>query len=297
MSAADTRTPSQQRQVGTPPIVGRPVSPPTSAARNAASTLMPAPPPPTSAAKATTATSNPPTPTSMGGAGLALQQAHAQAQAANRSHPPSKAATGGQSHAHRPVSAMPTPVTHNYRTPATGEDPNVLAAMGAGYAERRASAHPTVPVASQSMHGLPQMAMSPSIDPAIASTAINSGIPITSSAALAYFAAHPRRQQVHFGNYLLLQTLGEGEFGKVKLGVHKEWGEEVAVKLIKRDKVGSENGPLNINGPPKDPAKMSKVEREIQVLKDVRHPNIVRLYEVIESDRYIGIVLEYASGK
>lgn len=31
--------------------------------------------------------------------------------------------------------------------------------------------------------------------------------------------------------------------------------------------------------------------------QDMRHPNIVRLYEVIESDRYIGIVLEYASGE
>ncbi|PWN21166.1 Pkinase-domain-containing protein, partial [Microstroma glucosiphilum] len=133
----------------------------------------------------------------------------------------------------------------------------------------------------------------------MASNAISSGIPITSQAAMQYFAAHPRRQQVHFGNYLLLQTLGEGEFGKVKLGVHKEWGEEVAVKLIKREKVGGDKMRLDISPPgvpPKDPAKMTKVEREIQVLKDMRHPNIVRLYEVIESDRYIGIVLEYASG-
>lgn len=195
---------------------------------------------------------------------------------------------------------MPTPASRSNRAPANDgfEDASTLAAINAAaYAERRASAHPTVPVpTSQSMHGLPHMSASPSIDPAFASSAISSGIPITSPAALAYFAAHPRRQQVHFGNYLLLQTLGEGEFGKVKLGVHREWGEEVAVKLIKRDKVGSDNGQLNINGPPKDPAKMSKVEREIHVLKDVRHPNIVRLYEVIESDRYIGIVLEYASG-
>ncbi len=164
--------------------------------------------------------------------------------------------------------------------------------MNPNYTERRASAHPTM---TSSHNGSSSSGVPASIDPTT-SQAISSGIPITSPAALSYFAAHPRRQQVHFGNYLLLQTLGEGEFGKVKLGVHKEWGEEVAVKLIKRDKVAGD-APLNLDDTGnKDPAKMTKVEREIQVLKDVRHPNIVRLYEVIESDRYIGIVLEYASG-
>jgi protein-serine/threonine kinase len=152
----------------------------------------------------------------------------------------------------------------------TGNADDVLSTMSGGQTDRRASAHPTLPTSSQTVQGLAQMAISPSIDANMASNAISSGIPITSQAAMQYFAAHPRRQQVHFGNYLLLQTLGEGEFGKVKLGVHKEWGEEVAVKLIKREKVGGDKMRLDISPPgvpPKDPAKMTKVEREIQVLK------------------------------
>ncbi|EGG01679.1 phosphotransferase [Melampsora larici-populina 98AG31] len=99
--------------------------------------------------------------------------------------------------------------------------------------------------------------------------------------------SHPMpRQRIYFGPYLLLQTLGEGEFGKVKLGVHSSpdrWGEEVAIKLIKRGNVDTQ-------------ARMIKVAREIDVLKLVKHPNIVRLYDVIETEKYIGIVLEYASG-
>ena len=79
-------------------------------------------------------------------------------------------------------------------------------------------------------------------------------------AALAYAAAHPKRKIPQFGPYLLLQTLGEGEFGKVKLGLHSEWGEEVAVKLIRRGIVDSS-------------ARMTKVEREIEVLR-VSFPNI-----------------------
>ncbi|CAL1697751.1 unnamed protein product [Somion occarium] len=102
-------------------------------------------------------------------------------------------------------------------------------------------------------------------------------------AALEYAAAHPRRTIPKFGPYLLLQTLGEGEFGKVKLGLHMQWGEEVAVKLIRRGNIDTS-------------VRMSKVEREIEVLRMLKHPNIVRLYDVIETDKYIGIILEYASG-
>ncbi|KIO20281.1 hypothetical protein M407DRAFT_81768, partial [Tulasnella calospora MUT 4182] len=102
-------------------------------------------------------------------------------------------------------------------------------------------------------------------------------------AAVAYAAAHPRRQIPKFGPYLLLQTLGEGEFGKVKLGLHMEYGEEVAVKLIRRGSVDNA-------------VRFSKIEREIEVLRHLRHPNIVRLYDVIETDKYIGIIIEYASG-
>lgn len=73
-------------------------------------------------------------------------------------------------------------------------------------------------------------------------------------AAVAYAAAHPRRTIPKFGPYLLLQTLGEGEFGKVKLGLHSQWGEEVAVKLIRRGNIDTT-------------VRMSKVEREIEVLR------------------------------
>lgn len=73
-------------------------------------------------------------------------------------------------------------------------------------------------------------------------------------AAIAFATAHPRRTIPKFGPYLLLQTLGEGEFGKVKLGLHGQWGEEVAVKLIRRGSVDNS-------------VRMSKVEREIEVLR------------------------------
>ncbi|KAK9459898.1 kinase-like domain-containing protein [Lipomyces oligophaga] len=94
------------------------------------------------------------------------------------------------------------------------------------------------------------------------------------------------KETVKFGNYFLGSTLGEGEFGKVKLGWRRDGKSpsEVAVKLIKKENV------------PPGSDREARFQREIVVLRHLRHPNIVRLQEIIQNDRYIGIVLEYASG-
>ncbi|KAG0169583.1 hypothetical protein DFQ30_003498 [Apophysomyces sp. BC1015] len=100
---------------------------------------------------------------------------------------------------------------------------------------------------------------------------------------LYHYHPPPGRKPTMFGPYLLLQTLGEGEFGKVKLGIQVQTGHEVAIKLIKKDNIDSSS-------------RMTKIEREISVLRIVRHPYIVSLYDVIETEKYIGIILQCASG-
>lgn len=93
-------------------------------------------------------------------------------------------------------------------------------------------------------------------------------------------------REVRFGAYVLGSTLGEGEFGKVKLGWRKDGKHpsQVAIKLIKRDSIM------------KDSESEVKIHREINSLRLLSHPNIVNLVEVLKSGKYIGIVLEYASG-
>lgn len=59
---------------------------------------------------------------------------------------------------------------------------------------------------------------------------------------------------------------------------------QVAIKLIKRDTVGG------------NPSRLAKIHREVTILRDLQHPNIVQLIDMVETDRYIGIILEYASG-
>ncbi|PYH45783.1 putative serine/threonine protein kinase (Kin4) [Aspergillus saccharolyticus JOP 1030-1] len=93
-----------------------------------------------------------------------------------------------------------------------------------------------------------------------------------------------KRKETTFGQYILGQTLGEGEFGKVKLGWKRDGTIQVAIKLIRRESLGS------------NPSRLPKIYREISILRDLSHPNIVRLHEMVETDRHIGIIMEYASG-
>ncbi|KAG8629920.1 hypothetical protein KVT40_001539 [Elsinoe batatas] len=92
------------------------------------------------------------------------------------------------------------------------------------------------------------------------------------------------KRETKFGDYILGQTIGEGEFGKVKLGWKKDGGVQVAIKLIRRESLGH------------NPNRLPKIYREIAILRGLQHPNIVRLHEMVETERHIGIILEYASG-
>ncbi|KAL9600927.1 MAG: hypothetical protein Q9219_002862 [cf. Caloplaca sp. 3 TL-2023] len=97
-------------------------------------------------------------------------------------------------------------------------------------------------------------------------------------------ATSSSKKETNFGGYILGKTLGEGEFGKVKLGWRRDGSVQVAVKLIRRDALGG------------NPSRLPKIYREINILRELSHPNIVRLHEMTETDKHIGIVLEYASG-
>jgi protein-serine/threonine kinase len=92
------------------------------------------------------------------------------------------------------------------------------------------------------------------------------------------------RKEVKFGEYILGQTLGEGEFGKVKMGWKKDGGVQVAIKLIRKESLAG------------NATRLPKIYREISILKELQHPNIVRLHEFVETERHMGIILEYASG-
>lgn len=79
------------------------------------------------------------------------------------------------------------------------------------------------------------------------------------------------------------KLLGKGAFGKVILAVHALSGRKVAIKYIEKSYM-------------KEERRRRKVFQEILAMRTITHPNVVKLYEVFESNSHLLMVLEYARG-
>ena len=88
--------------------------------------------------------------------------------------------------------------------------------------------------------------------------------------------------QNFFDFYEMVDDIGEGKFGLVKLGIHKSTHQRVAIKIIKKSQMKDNDAEL--------------VKSEIDIMKLCHHPNVVRLLDHFENAEYIFIVMEYLSG-
>uniref|UniRef100_A0A8C8FZI7 non-specific serine/threonine protein kinase n=1 Tax=Oncorhynchus tshawytscha TaxID=74940 RepID=A0A8C8FZI7_ONCTS len=87
---------------------------------------------------------------------------------------------------------------------------------------------------------------------------------------------------VSMGYYEIERTIGKGNFAVVKLATHIITKAKVAIKIVDKTQLDDEN--------------LKKIFREVQIMKMLRHPHIIRLYQVMETERMIYLVTEYASG-
>ncbi|XP_076369717.1 serine/threonine-protein kinase BRSK2-like isoform X2 [Tachypleus tridentatus] len=85
--------------------------------------------------------------------------------------------------------------------------------------------------------------------------------------------ANDTHQYRFVGPYRLEKTLGKGQTGLVKLGVHCVTGRKVAVKIVNREKLSD--------------SVLRKVEREIAIMKLIDHPHVLKLYDVYENNKYL----------
>lgn len=96
-------------------------------------------------------------------------------------------------------------------------------------------------------------------------------------------ALPPGVPTTHVGKYTLYETIGEGAFGKVKLGLNRSTQEKVAVKIMDKKEILEQE-------------LSTQVRREIYIMRSLRHRHIVRMFEVLTSETKLYIVMELVTG-
>jgi len=82
-------------------------------------------------------------------------------------------------------------------------------------------------------------------------------------------------------NYILERKIGAGQFGEVYKGFNKLNGQDIAVKVVKRDLLKGKF--------------LELLENEIKVLKSCNNPNIIKLYDMKKTANNFYLILEYCN--
>eukprot|EP01125_Pyxidicula_operculata_P003308 TRINITY_DN138_c0_g1_i1.p1 TRINITY_DN138_c0_g1~~TRINITY_DN138_c0_g1_i1.p1 ORF type:complete len:399 (-),score=75.67 TRINITY_DN138_c0_g1_i1:79-1275(-) len=108
--------------------------------------------------------------------------------------------------------------------------------------------------------------------------------PLSSSNNNGVSTASPAKRGEYAGPYRLLETLGKGGLATVKIGVDFSSGKKVAVKIIDKEKL-------------QNPREQVSMMREITIMKLLKHPNILKLYDVYDTPDKMYLILDlYAGG-
>ena len=83
--------------------------------------------------------------------------------------------------------------------------------------------------------------------------------------------------------YSIKKILGKGAYATVRLATHSESGKKVAIKTYEKYQII-------------EPQKKANMLREIEILKKLDHPHIVKLFETIDSSKFFHLILEYVPG-
>ena len=81
-------------------------------------------------------------------------------------------------------------------------------------------------------------------------------------------------------DFIIKETLGKGTFSIVKLGINKKTKEKVAIKILKKKKIIQRED-------------IDRIEREINILKNLNHINVIKIYKINEDSENYYIVMEY----
>ena len=97
-----------------------------------------------------------------------------------------------------------------------------------------------------------------------------------------YSSDNPNNHENIICDFIIKETLGKGSFGVVKSAINTQTGEKVAIKILNEAKIPYE---YKINS-----------LREIEIMKNLKHPNIIRFYGYISKDKQLYLITEYIKG-
>ena len=84
-------------------------------------------------------------------------------------------------------------------------------------------------------------------------------------------------------DYIIGKQIGQGAYAVVRIGLHKPTNRKVAMKIYKKYKL-------------EEPNRRRSVKREIKLMERMRHQNIIQLYEIIDTTKYVILIMEYVGG-
>lgn len=130
------------------------------------------------------------------------------------------------------------------------------------------------------------------------SSGATGGTSSTAPASASAGTTPSRQRSGPLSSYVLGSTLGQGTFGKVKIATHVLTNEQVAVKILEKDKIREASAAAcrsAVGRPdtarcsplPLQIADVKRVSREIKILKRVRHDNVIQLFEVIDAPKQV----------
>jgi serine/threonine protein kinase len=99
----------------------------------------------------------------------------------------------------------------------------------------------------------------------------------------------------YIGPWILGECVGNGASGRVKIAKHRRTGQLAAVKILPLEPSLSSRASLRTRDAKSEKFRLG-IDREIITMKLMRHPNIMRIYDVYEGERELYLVLEYVEG-
>jgi len=84
-------------------------------------------------------------------------------------------------------------------------------------------------------------------------------------------------------NYVVGKRIGQGAYAVVRIAMHKQSQQKIAIKIYEKYKL-------------LEPNRRKSVKREIKIMERLDHPNIAKLFEAFDTHKQVFLIMEFVNG-